>query len=144
MKLCTYKMHICPGDLTIIGSNNGLSPGWRQAIFWTNAGILLIGPIRANFSEILIGIDTFSSKKMHLKTSSAKCRLICLGLNVLNAYIRFVRCYALLWSAQVDVSFIQWCPHLRVHIDGLVQDCSISSALAMEILQSCIKPSIYT
>ena len=28
-----------------------------------------------------------------------------------------------------------------VHIDGLVQDCSISSALAMEILQSCTKPS---
>ena len=29
------------------------------------------------------------------------------------------------------------------HIDGLVQDCSISSALAMEILQSCTKPSTY-
>ena len=29
------------------------------------------------------------------------------------------------------------------YIDGLVQDCSISSALAMEILKSCIKPSIY-
>ena len=28
-------------------------------------------------------------------------------------------------------------------IDGLVQDCSISSALAMEILQSCTKPSKY-
>ena len=28
-------------------------------------------------------------------------------------------------------------------IDGLVQDCSISIALAMEILQSCTKPSKY-
>ena len=28
------------------------------------------------------------------------------------------------------------------YIDALVQDCSISSALAMEILQSCTKPSI--
>ena len=28
-------------------------------------------------------------------------------------------------------------------IDGLVQDCSNSSALAMELLQSCIKPSIF-
>ena len=27
------------------------------------------------------------------------------------------------------------------HIDDLMQDCSISSALAMEILQSCTKPS---
>ena len=30
------------------------------------------------------------------------------------------------------------------YIDGLVQDCSIFSALAMEILQSCTKPSIYS
>ena len=30
------------------------------------------------------------------------------------------------------------------HIDGLVQDCSNSSALATELLQSCTKPSIYT
>ena len=28
-------------------------------------------------------------------------------------------------------------------IDGLVHDCSISSALAMELLQSCTKPSIF-
>ena len=31
-----------------------------------------------------------------------------------------------------------------VYIDGLVQDCSISSALAMEILQACTKISIYS
>ena len=31
-----------------------------------------------------------------------------------------------------------------LHIDGLVEDCSISSALAVEILQSCTKPSIYS
>ena len=35
---------ICVGKLSIIGSDNGLSPGRRQAIIWTNAGILLIGP----------------------------------------------------------------------------------------------------
>ena len=29
-----------------------------------------------------------------------------------------------------------------VYLDGLVQDCSISSALAMKILKSCTKPSI--
>ena len=46
--------HICVSKLTIIGSDNGLSPGRRQAIIWTNAGILLIGPIGTNFSEILI------------------------------------------------------------------------------------------
>ena len=48
--------HICVNKLTIIGSDNGLSPGRRQAIIWTNAGILLIGPLGTNFSEILIEI----------------------------------------------------------------------------------------
>ena len=66
-------------------SDNGLSPGRRQAIIWTNAGILLIGPLGSNFSEILIGIQTFSSTKMHLKMSSAKWRPFCLSLNVLNS-----------------------------------------------------------
>ena len=77
-------MHICNGKLTIIGSDNGLSPGRRQAIIWTNAGILLIGPLGTNFSEILMAIETFSFKKMHLKKSSAKWRPFCLGLNVLT------------------------------------------------------------
>ena len=69
---------------TIADSDNGLSPGRRQAIIWTNAGILFIGPCGTNFSEILIGIQTFSFKKRHLKMSSAKWRLFCLGLNVLK------------------------------------------------------------
>ena len=76
--------HICVGNLTIIGSDNGLSPGRRQAIIWTNAGILLIGPLGTNFSEILIDIHTFSFMKMHLKMSSAKWHPFCLGLNVLT------------------------------------------------------------
>ena len=77
-------MHIWVGKLTIIGSDNGLSPGRRQAIIWTNAGILLIEPLGTNFSEILIGIQIFSFKKMRLKMASAKWRPFCLGLNVLN------------------------------------------------------------
>ena len=55
----------------------------RQAIIWTNAGIMLIGPLRTKFSEILIGIQAFSFKKMHLKMSSAIWRPFCHGLNVL-------------------------------------------------------------
>ena len=64
--------HICVGINTIIGSDNGLSPGRRQAIIWTNAGILLIGPLGKNFSGILSEINIFSLKKKHFKTSSAK------------------------------------------------------------------------
>ena len=62
--------HICVSKLTIIGSDNGLSPGWHQAIIWTNAGILLIRPLGTNLSEILIEIYTFSFKKIHLNMSS--------------------------------------------------------------------------
>ena len=76
--------HICVNKLTIIGSDNGLSPGRRQAIIWTNDGILLIGPLGTNFSEILIEIHTFWNKKMHLKMSSAIWRPSCRGLNVLS------------------------------------------------------------
>ena len=76
--------HICVSKLIIIGSDNGLSPGRCQAIIWTNAGVLLIGPSGTNFSEILIEIQTFSLKKIRLKMSSAKCCLFRLGLNVLT------------------------------------------------------------
>ena len=76
--------HICVSRITNIGSDNGLSPGRRQAIIWTNVGILLIRTLGTNFSEILSEIHTFSFKKMHLKMSSAKWRPFCLGLNVLN------------------------------------------------------------
>ena len=69
-------MQICVSKFTIIGLDMAC---WRQAIIWTNAGILLIGPLGTNLSEILIEIQT-------LKMSSAKWRLFCLGLNELNEY----------------------------------------------------------
>ena len=71
------------GKLNTIGWDNGLSPGWRQAIISTNAGILSIGHLGTNFSEILIGIQIFSFKEMPLKVSSVKWRPICLGLHVI-------------------------------------------------------------
>ena len=74
--------HICVSDLTSISLDNGLSPGRRQAIIRTNAGLLLIGPLVTNFSEILIEILIVSFKKMRLKVSSAKRRPFCLGLKV--------------------------------------------------------------
>ena len=77
--------HTCVSKLTIIVSDNGLSPGRRQAIIWTNAGLLLIRPLGTNFNEILIEILTFSFMKMRLKVSSAKWRPFCLGLNVLRS-----------------------------------------------------------
>ena len=44
--------HIRVSNQTTIGSDNGSSPGRRQAIIWTNAGISLIGPLGTNFNEL--------------------------------------------------------------------------------------------
>ena len=76
--------YICVSDLTSISSDNGLSPGRRQAIIRTNAGILLIRPLGTNFSEFVVEILIVSFKKLRLKVSSAKRRPFCLGLNELN------------------------------------------------------------
>ena len=81
--------HICVGKLTIIGSDNGLSPGRRQAIIWTNIAILLVVTLGTNLSEILIKVLTFSFTKMHLFESSVKWCPFCLGLNVLTWHIAY-------------------------------------------------------
>ena len=49
--------HIC-NNTTIIGWGNGLSPGRRQAIIWTNYGIMLFRTIGPIFSEIPSEIHT--------------------------------------------------------------------------------------
>ena len=82
-----WVMHICVRKLSSIGSDNGLSPGQRQAIIWTNAAILLIRPLETNLSEILIKIHAFSFKKIHLKMSSGKYHPFCLCLNELNTLV---------------------------------------------------------
>ena len=76
------RQYICVSKLTIIVWDNSLSPGWCEAIMWINAGILLIGTLGTNVSEVVNEILTFSFKKMHLKIASEKLGLFCLGLNV--------------------------------------------------------------
>ena len=55
--------HICVGKLTIIGSDNDLSPERLQAIIWTNAGILLIGPLEENTFENVVCEMLFISSR---------------------------------------------------------------------------------
>ena len=59
-------MHKWVSKLTIFGSDNGLSPGWRQAIIWNDAGILLIGPLGINLIKIVGEIHVFWFREMHL------------------------------------------------------------------------------
>ena len=78
-----WVMHKCISKLTIIGSDNGLSPGRRQAIIWTNVGLLSTGHLDTNFREILIEIYIFLFRKMHLKMSSRNLWPCCVRLNSL-------------------------------------------------------------
>ena len=131
--------HISVNKLTIIGSDNGLSPGRRQAIIWTNTGILLIAPLGTNFSEILIWIQTFSSKKMHLKMTSAKLRPFCLGLNVLTHSPSQPRTYSL----------TQWLVHLlassfnSTHSLDHSLRCLIAQSLPHVLNSQLLKRSLY-
>ena len=87
--------HICVGNLTIIASDNGLSPCRRQAIISTNDGILLIGPLRTNCSEIRIAIQNISYIKMLLKMSVVKWQPICLGFNVRKITTQTEQCHCI-------------------------------------------------
>ena len=128
--------HICVSKLTILGSDNGLSPGRHQAIIWTNAKILLIEPLGTNFSEFLIGIRKFSFKKMRLKMSSAKWRPFCLGLNELS-YCDFI---VKVCSIRYDIR-LQW-PILGMiwHYNDVVMNATASQIISLTI----VYPTVYS
>ena len=137
--------HICVGKITIIGSDNGLSPGRRQAIIWTNAGILLIEPLGTNFSEILIEILAFSFKKMCLNLSSAKWRPFCLGLNVLTISRQWGHVAEPATSHYLNQSWPSFPTYFLRHfakdnfkfqIHILVCNCVILIQIALEIIPS--------
>ena len=110
--------HICVSKLAIIGSDNGLSPSQRQAIIWTNAGILLIGPLGTNFNETSIEIHTFSLEKIYLKLLSGKWRPFCLGLKVLTIIWqlswRIVEPYSVDWSLGITLN-ASWISSTIIH-----------------------------
>ena len=103
---CGRVTHICVSNLTIIGSDNGLLPDRHQAIICTNDGIVLIGPIGRNSSEILIKIYTFSFKELHFKRWFVKRQPFNLSLNR-KAMVCFVeKLNVLSWSLIVIYSVI--------------------------------------
>ena len=84
-----------------IGSDNGLSPVWRQAITWTNADFLSMGPLGVNLSEIWIKIQKFSIMKMPLKFSPAKWRPF--------------------WPGGDELSSLQWLHYLFFVHDDIIK-----------------------
>ena len=95
--------HICVSKLTIIGSDNGVAPGRRQAIIWTSAGILLIQTLGTNFNENLRWNSCiFIQETMYWKMLSAKWCPICLGLNVFKVIIQCMFKYIIEWIMRLQ------------------------------------------
>ena len=108
--------HICVSKLTITGSDNGLSPGRRQAINWTNDGILLIRTLGTNSSEILSEIHAFSfqenaSENVVCEMASILSRPQC--VKVPDSHVR----NALL--SQMHVCFRLWTHLAYLHFDSI-------------------------
>ena len=95
--------HICDSILSKIGSDNALSPGRQQAIFLTNDWILLIEPLGANCSEIVIESHIYSFKKMNLNMWSGKWAQICLGLDMFKK-----QCSRGVWIYWIHSPFWVW------------------------------------
>ena len=115
-------MYICISKLTIISSDNGLLPHKCQTIIWTNDEILLVGPLGTNLSEILIEIQTFPFKKMHLKMSSENWQPNCLDLNVLIEHCFVVETFYV--SDEIlckwwNNPYPTWLPHLH-HCNSMI------------------------
>ena len=115
--LLPSDVYICIGKIIIIGPDNGLLPGRRRAIIWTNAGILTIGPLGTSLSEMLIKIYIFSFKKMHLKMPSGNWRPFCLGLNGLITLIpllsRFLSVISTSYTAEPVIFFLKFCGNVK-------------------------------
>ena len=95
-----FKFYLRSLVLTHWGQVIYASPGRRQAIIWTNVGILSIGPLGTNFSDVFIEIHTLSFKKTHFKMSPAKRRSFCCGLNVLKQPLP--SCVSFFWFYKVS------------------------------------------
>ena len=107
---------VCVAKLTIIGSDNGLSSGRHQAVIWTNAWILLIGPLGTSFSDILIGIETSWFKKIHV------CEMVSIlsrpqWLNKMAAIQQTTLSNAFSWMKMLEFRLkFHWSLFLRVQL----------------------------
>ena len=73
-----------------IDSDNGLPPVWRQPIIRTNAGLLSVGSLETNISEVLIEIEIFSLTKMYFKLSAVKVSLGPMSVLIQSFNIMFI------------------------------------------------------
>ena len=111
----TYHGNNIVTCIAIIGSDNGLSPGRRQAIIWTNADLLSIGPLEIYSTCDVkcccfhLGVDPCVDQFLRYENKHARggeprphistlmeCMVACMGTHP---------CYALDWEWVYILSF---------------------------------------
>ena len=89
---------------------------------------------------------TYTQTRMYQHETPCKFRMLYFSIyqHILSeGQLSFGSCLARVWQVhgihmgEPEIGSRQICFFFLEHIDGLVQDCSNSSALAMELLQSC-------
>ena len=102
--------HICISNLTIIGSDKGLSPCRRQAIIWTNAEIMLTGPSGTNTqwnlsrnSCIFIQENAFENAiwKIAAILSRPQCDISAIAEHCVHTWCTD-------WSELIDLNWLIW------------------------------------
>ena len=78
---------ICVSELTTIGSDNGMSPDRRQAIIWTNVGILWIRSLETKFRKYNRNVYMLAPENAFENVVRWP---LCFGLNVLMSRQSFV------------------------------------------------------
>ena len=134
-----WVTHKCISKLTSIGSDNGLLPGRCQAIIWFNAGILLIGPFKTNFSEIFMEIQTSSLRKWIWKCFWKMVSIfvsvsMLVGLDLFNDDTR--PSGHISRPTSLNVSWLIWCMALCLLHDTWVFTFSGSTKFNVRALQS--------
>ena len=97
--------HIRVSKISIIGLENGLH---LVGIIWTNAGLLSIGSLGTNVSEISITILIFSFMKMHLKIPCEMVTILSRPQFVKLGNGRVITSYKTLWDVIVYLCPIFW------------------------------------
>ena len=152
--------HKCVGKLIIIGSDNGLSPGRRQGIIWTNAEILSIEPLETKFSESFIKI-VMSNKKLYEgnKISNVKLPLsnfkIPKFLHLFHLFLAW--CLVNFNFGLGNMNSVVWWPGQDVHwatrlVQGFVKACAwvpvllllVPSLSVLRLIQSVQRLTIWS
>ena len=128
--------HICVNKLTIIGSNNGLSPGRRQSIIWTNAGILLIGPLGTNFNEtsrIIYFIQENGFQNVVRKLTEIVSRPHCVNTICMNYWVVKLLCQSITPKLICDWMWVWKTENLLIS-EGMVTHFNV-----LAITEKCIQ-----